>query len=99
MAKTAITNFVSRTTTEGGPDYVAPAERIAVFDNDGTLWSEQPMYFQLAFALDRIKSMAPERPEWKGTAPFKSLLAGDLKGVLASGKKASARYWRRPMAG
>jgi phosphoglycolate phosphatase-like HAD superfamily hydrolase len=87
MAKAAITDFVSRTTTEGGPDYVAPAERIAVFDNDGTLWSEQPMYFQLAFALDRIKSMAPERPEWKDTEPFKSLLAGDLKGVLASGEK------------
>jgi phosphoglycolate phosphatase-like HAD superfamily hydrolase len=87
MAKAAITDFVSRTTTEGGPDYVAPAERIAVFDNDGTLWSEQPMYFQLAFALDHIKSMAPERPEWKDTEPFKSLLAGDLKGVLASGEK------------
>jgi phosphoglycolate phosphatase-like HAD superfamily hydrolase len=87
VAKAAITDFVSRTTTEGGPDYVAPAERIAVFDNDGTLWSEQPMYFQLAFALDRIKSMAPERPEWKDTEPFKSLLAGDLKGVLASGEK------------
>jgi phosphoserine phosphatase len=86
-AKTAITDFVGRTTTEDGPDYVAPAERIAVFDNDGTLWSEQPMYFQLAFAIDRVKAMAPEHPEWKDAEPFKSLLAGDLKGVLASGEK------------
>lgn len=86
-AKTAITDFVSRTTTESGPDFVKPAERVAVFDNDGTLWSEQPMYFQLAFALDRVKAMAPEHPEWKDAEPFKSLLANDLKGVLASGQK------------
>lgn len=86
-AKTAITEFVSRTTQESGADYVIPAERIAVFDNDGTLWSEQPIYFQLAFALDRIKAMAPQHPEWKDTEPFKSLLAGDVKGVLASGEK------------
>lgn len=86
-AKTAITEFVSRTTQEGGADYVIPAERIAVFDNDGTLWSEQPIYFQLAFALDRVKAMAPQHPEWKDTEPFKSLLAGDVKGVLASGEK------------
>jgi phosphoglycolate phosphatase-like HAD superfamily hydrolase len=72
---------------EGGADYVAPAERIAVFDNDGTLWSEQPMYFQLAFALDRVKLMAPDHPEWKDKEPFKSLLAGDFKAVLASGEK------------
>jgi len=86
-AKTAITAFVSRTTQEGGADYVKPAERIAVFDNDGTLWSEQPVYFQLAFALDRVKAMAPRHPEWKDVEPFKSLLAGDVKGVLASGEK------------
>ncbi|RJG41403.1 HAD family hydrolase [Mesorhizobium sp. DCY119] len=86
-AKTAITEFVSRTTQEGGADYVIPAERIAVFDNDGTLWSEQPIYFQLAFALDRVKAMAPQHPEWEDTEPFKSLLAGDVKGVLASGEK------------
>lgn len=86
-AKTAITDFVSRTATDGGPDFVAPAERIAVFDNDGTLWSEQPVYFQLAFALDRVKTMAPDHPEWKDKEPFKSLLAGDLKAVLASGEK------------
>ncbi|TIN48125.1 MAG: haloacid dehalogenase-like hydrolase [Mesorhizobium sp.] len=86
-AKSAITDFVSRITTEGGPDFVAPAERIAVFDNDGTLWTEQPMYFQLAFAIDRVRAMAPEHPEWKDAEPFKSLLAGDLQGVLASGQK------------
>jgi phosphoglycolate phosphatase-like HAD superfamily hydrolase len=86
-AKTAITDFVSRITQEGGANYVKPAERIAVFDNDGTLWSEQPVYFQLAFALDRVKAMAPQHPEWKDTEPFKSLLAGDVKGVLASGEK------------
>ncbi|SFU22424.1 Phosphoserine phosphatase [Mesorhizobium sp. YR577] len=86
-AKTAITGFVSRTTQEGGADYLKPAERIAVFDNDGTLWSEQPIYFQLAFALDRVKAMAPQHPEWKDTEPFRSLLADDVKGVLASGEK------------
>lgn len=86
-AKAAITGFVTRTTMEGGPDFVPPAERIAVFDNDGTLWSEQPIYFQLAFAIDRVKAMAPQHPEWQDTEPFKSLLAGDLKGVIASGEK------------
>ena len=86
-AKTAITDFVSRTATEGGPDFVAPAERIAVFDNDGTLWSEQPVYFQLAFAIDRVKAMAPEHPEWTDKEPFKSLLAGDIETVLATGQK------------
>src|SRR4029078_8620229 len=65
-------------------------QRIAVFDNDGTLWAEQPMYFQLAFALDRVKAMAPQHPEWKETETFKSLLAGDVKGALAQGEKAVA---------
>jgi hypothetical protein len=68
-AKTAITRFVSRTTEEGGADYVAPAEHIAVFDNDGTLWTEQPIYFQLAFAIDRVKAMAPQHPERKDAEP------------------------------
>ena len=63
-----------------------PAERIAVFDNDGTLWAEQPMYFQLAFALDRIRALAPKHPEWKTTQPFKGALEGDLKAVLAGGE-------------
>lgn len=86
-SKQAIITFVTAVSTEGGTDYVAPAERVAVFDNDGTLWSEQPMYVQLAFVLDRIKAMAPEHPEWTETEPFKSVLAGDLAGLAASGEK------------
>lgn len=85
--KSAITDFVAKVTKDGGADFVKPEERIAVFDNDGTLWSEQPIYFQLAFALDRIKAMAPQHPEWKDTEPFKSVLAGDIKGLAASGEK------------
>lgn len=86
-ARTSIVEFVDAVTTNGSADYVEPAERIAVFDNDGTLWTEQPMYFQLAFALDRVKAMAPQHPEWKDKEPFKSLLAGDIEAVLASGEK------------
>lgn len=83
----AIEAFVQRVTTPGSPDFVPPAERIAVFDNDGTLWSEQPMYVQLAFALDRVKVMAPGHPEWKDRAPFNSVLAGDLKALAAAGER------------
>ncbi|MFN5322835.1 MAG: HAD family hydrolase [Planctomycetota bacterium] len=86
-ARQAIESFVERVTTPGSADFVAPAERIAVFDNDGTLWSEQPMYVQLAFALDRVKALAAEHPEWKEQAPFKAVLAGDLKGVAATGER------------
>jgi phosphoglycolate phosphatase-like HAD superfamily hydrolase len=78
---------VERVVEPGGPGFVAPAERIAVFDNDGTLWSEQPTYVQIAFALDRVKALAPEHPEWKGKEPFRSALAGDLAGVAKSGEK------------
>jgi phosphoglycolate phosphatase-like HAD superfamily hydrolase len=85
--KKAITDFVARTTTEGGKDFVPPAQRIAVFDNDGTLWCEQPVYVQVVFALDRVKAMAPEHPEWKEKEPFRSVLAGDIKGALSSGEK------------
>ena len=85
--KTAIMDFVSRTTTQGSPDFVAPERRIAVFDNDGTLWTEQPFYFQLAFAFDQVKAMAPQHPEWKGKQPFKSLIEGDLKSVLATARR------------
>jgi len=85
-SKQAIIDFVTAVTTEGGPDFVAVDDRIATFDNDGTLWSEQPMYVQLAFALDEIRAMAPDHPEWKDTEPFKSVLAGDLAGVAATGK-------------
>ncbi|MCA9437568.1 MAG: haloacid dehalogenase-like hydrolase, partial [Candidatus Omnitrophica bacterium] len=87
-AKEAIIAFVEKVTEEGSSDYVPPAERIATFDNDGNLWCEQPFYFQLAFALDRVKEMSKDHPEWKDKEPFKSVLAGDLKGVLAGGEKA-----------
>ena len=87
-AKHAITLFVKNVTTKGQPHYVPPAERIAVFDNDGTLWSEQPMYFQLAFALDRVKALAPKHPEWKTTQPFKAVLEDDMATVLAGGEHA-----------
>jgi phosphoserine phosphatase len=86
--KSSIVNFVKAAVLEGGPGYIAPADRIAVFDNDGTLWGEQPLYFQLVFALDRVKAMAPEHPEWKTQAPFAALLKGDVKGALAGGEKA-----------
>jgi phosphoglycolate phosphatase-like HAD superfamily hydrolase len=86
-AKTRIVAFVRAVTDEKGKDYVPPAERIAVFDNDGTLWGEQPMYYQLAFALDRVKQLAPQHPEWSQREPFKSALAGDMKGVAATGEK------------
>jgi phosphoglycolate phosphatase-like HAD superfamily hydrolase len=87
QAKQAIVAFVGRATTAGGPEFVPPAERIAVFDNDGTLWCEQPMYVQLAFALDRVKALAPQHPEWKEKEPFASVLKGDLKGVAVAGEK------------
>jgi len=87
-SKQAIIDFVTKTTKEGSVDFVPVGDRIACFDNDGTLWSEQPMYFQLAFAIDRIKVMAPKHPEWKTTQPFKALLEGDLKTVMAGGEHA-----------
>lgn len=86
-SKKAIISFVERTTTAGSPDFVQPADRVAVFDNDGTLWPEQPMYVQLAFALDRVKQLAPLHPEWKTKEPFASLLKGNLKGALAGGER------------
>jgi len=87
VTKQAIVSFVARVTKAGGPDFVPQPERIATFDNDGTLWSEQPMYIQLAFALDRVRELAPSHPEWKVKEPFKSVLAGDLKGALAGAEK------------
>ena len=86
--KKAIVTFVERVTKQGSPDLVPEAARIATFDNDGTLWAEQPIYFQLAFALDRVKALAPLHPEWKDKEPFASLLKGDLKGALAGGQAA-----------
>jgi phosphoglycolate phosphatase-like HAD superfamily hydrolase len=86
-SKRAITDFVKKTTTQGSADFVEPAERIAVFDNDGTLWAEQPAYFQLLFAIDRVKAMAADHPEWKDHEPFKSAIAGDMEALLATGKE------------
>jgi len=85
--KKAIVDFVARVTKEGGPDFVPSEAHIATFDNDGTLWVEQPMYVQLAFALARVKELAPKHPERKTTQPFKGVLEGDLKAVAATGEK------------
>jgi hypothetical protein len=87
-AKKSVVEFVTKVTKESGSDFVPPAERIAVFDNDGTLWAEQPMYFQFLFALDRVKALAPQHPEWKTKEPFASLLNGDVKTALAGGERA-----------
>jgi hypothetical protein len=87
-AKGSVVGFVERVTKPGAPDFVPAPERIAVFDNDGTLWAEQPFYFQLAFALDRVKALAPQHPEWKTQEPFASLLRGDPKSALAGGEPA-----------
>jgi phosphoglycolate phosphatase-like HAD superfamily hydrolase len=86
--KKAIMAFVERVTDRGSPDFVPAAERIATFDNDGTLWAEQPLYFQFLFAIDRIKALAPQHPEWKDKEPFASLLKGDPKTALAAGDHA-----------
>ncbi len=85
--KQAIIEFVGRVTKTGGPDFVAPADRIATFDNDGTLWVEQPMYVQMAFALDRIKALAPLHPEWKNKQPFKAVLEGDMRTLEKTGER------------
>jgi phosphoserine phosphatase len=87
-AKQALMRFVEAVTTDGGPGFIPSNERIAVFDNDGTLWAEKPMYFQLAFAVDRVKALAPQHPEWSEEEPFASLLKGDLKAALAGGEPA-----------
>jgi hypothetical protein len=98
-AKRAIVDFVQRVTTSGGPDFVPTAERIATFDNDGTLWVEQPMYFQLAFAFDRVKALAPQHPEWQEQEPFKSILKGDVKTALAGGEAAMLKVLAATHAG
>ncbi len=86
--KQALVSFVEKVTKEGSTNFVPPAERIAVFDNDGTLWAEQPMYFQAFFIFDRIKALAPQHPEWKEKEPFASILKGDMKTALAGGEHA-----------
>ena len=86
-AKHAIVEFITATIKEGSATFVEPAERIAVFDNDGTLWVEHPMYTQLVFALDRVKAEAANHPEWKETQPFKAVLEGDMKALAEAGEK------------
>ena len=98
-SKRSITGFVARVTQQGGPDFVAPAERIATFDNDGTLWVEHPMYVQLAFALDRVKAMAPLHPEWQHTQPFQAVLEGDMKALAAAGEHGMAELVMATHAG
>ena len=87
-SKKSIVEFVRKVTKHGSPEFVPVVDRIAVFDNDGTLWAEQPLYFQFLFAIDRVKVLAPQHPEWQGKEPFKSLLAGNLKNALAGGEPA-----------
>lgn len=87
-SKTAITAFVEKVTKEGSPDFVPVSQRIAVFDNDGTLWCEHPMYVQLAFVLHRVKALADKHPEWKERQPFQAVLEQDLKSLAAAGEKA-----------
>lgn len=98
-AKRAIVAFVERVTKEGSRDFVPPADRIATFDNDGTLWCEQPLYFQFQFALDRVKAVVADHPEWKDQEPFKALLAGDRAGVAASGEKGLLAFMEATHAG
>jgi phosphoglycolate phosphatase-like HAD superfamily hydrolase len=86
-AKKSITDFIERTTRQGSAEFVPPAERIAVFDNDGTLWSEQPAYFQALFAIDRIRAMAPQHPGWQNEQPFKAAIDNDLKTLASFGVK------------
>jgi len=85
--KQSIIDYVTRVTKQGGPDYVAPKDRLATIDNDGTLWVEKPMYTQFVFAVDEVKRQANQHPEWKSKEPFKSVLAGDMKAVAAMGEK------------
>lgn len=85
--KTAIVDFVEKVTHKGSPDFVEESQRIATFDNDGNLWAEQPVYFQLIYAIDQVKKMAPQHPEWKTEEPFASILKGDRRKVMASGKE------------
>lgn len=87
-AKQSIMTFVEESTNPDNVAFIPESDRIAVFDNDGTLWSEQPMYFQLAFAIDRVKALAPDHPEWQTEQPYKALLEGDLKTALSDGEEA-----------
>jgi len=87
LPRKAILDFIERVTSVGSADFMPVPERIATFDNDGTLWTEQPIYFQFAFAIDRVKALAPQHPEWKDREPFKSALAGDMASLAGIGEK------------
>jgi hypothetical protein len=98
-AKQAILAFVQRVTTPGHPDFVEPADRLAVFDNDGTLWAEQPLPVQAFFVLDRIRQMAPERPEWREQQPYRAALDGDAQAIMALGMEGLTRLVMATHAG
>jgi hypothetical protein len=85
-SRTAIEQFVARVTDPASADFVPAAQRIAVFDNDGTLWSEKPAYFQLLFAMERVEQLAPQHPEWASTQPFQAVLEGDMAALAESGE-------------
>jgi phosphoserine phosphatase len=97
--KKAIVVFVERVTTPGAPDFVPEPERIAVFDNDGTLWAEQPVYFQALFIIDRVRTLAPQHPEWSTEEPFASALKGDMRGLAASGEAGLVKLMAATHAG
>ena len=97
--KQAIVDFVTAATTEGGPDFIAPGDRIATFDNDGTLWTEQPMYFQGMFVNDRIHELAPDHPEWASEMPFKAVLEGDMAALGAAGEEGLVKLLAATHAG
>ncbi|MCX6878415.1 MAG: HAD family hydrolase [Verrucomicrobia bacterium] len=99
LAKNSVLQFVAKVTQADSPDWVPPGERIAVFDNDGTLWAEQPMYFQAFFVFDRVKALAPQHPEWQTQEPFASLLKGDLKAAMAGGEHAAGQLLMATHAG
>lgn len=98
-AKLAIVSFVSDVTRQGSPDFTAIPERIATFDNDGTLWAEHPIYFQLAFAFERVKALAPLHPEWTETQPFKAVLEGDIKTFAGLGERGASEVLMATHAG
>jgi phosphoglycolate phosphatase-like HAD superfamily hydrolase len=95
----AIVAFVTDVTREGSPDFVPPSERVATFDNDGTLWIEQPIYVQFAYALERVRALAPQHPEWKETQPFKAVLEGDMSALAAAGEKGAVEIVAATHAG
>jgi len=97
--KQALVDFVERVTNESGPDYVATTDRIATFDNDGCLWSEKPIYFQLQFAIDRVKQLAPQHSEWKTEQPFKAVIEGDKETLAKSGMEGLAKLIMATHAG